>query len=131
MRHGLHGFDAALKQLSSLLGITEVLACLTVIIETFGIVGPVLNKSMQRVVRLWVHGSRQVRQSNVTPDFVMTVLFVLFNYQRELIQSFLQAVLHARDTAELIMRVSLARVDLSRAFESFDSFVKLMPALED
>src|ERR1044071_1607806 len=93
---------------------------LPVIVKAFGIIGPVLDKTPEGIVSFRVHCRSQICQSDLSPDFVATMLFILIDYSRKMVQRFLQPILAARDAAQLIMRIGLSRVYFYSTSEPLD-----------
>src|SRR5438093_8356371 len=104
---------------------------LPVIVKAFGIIGPILDKTLKSIVSFRVHCRSQICQSDLSPDFVATMLFVLIDYSRKMVQCFLQPILAARNAAELVMCIGFCEIDLDSMSEPLDRLFVLMATLKD
>ena len=75
-RRGLYRFDTRLHRAGRLLIIAETRVRTSHQIETFGIVLTSIEKLLQSVARVRVLSGRDVRGTNLAPDFILRVRLI-------------------------------------------------------
>src|SRR5262245_35895115 len=127
--HRVHRLDAAAKGVLCEILFSGCGERLTEQEQALGVVRPVRRVLLEGPARIGPRGRGDVGRSDLAPDLVAAVRLVLPDDFLEPANGLLESPLVARDPAELVVRVDLARIDLHRLLEACLGLLELSPLL--
>src|SRR5438309_7957251 len=100
-------------------------------IKPFRIHLPSIEKALQRVTCIIELAGSDVGGANLAPDFMLGVAVIAGHNLLEMGDRIRPAVLRARDSTQLVMRVNFIGIDMYRALEALARLIQLAALLVD